>query len=218
VSDWKLRVSPVLTLENKLPKGGRFTVYEKPPRAPLEARQEGDVDSGQQAGVLAADVRQPIFLKWEFDGWKMDKVGERNLLESWFARQKRAARSVDGKTRLKSDAGPSSSKLEGHVLAFSTGCIEQRDWPAREQPACPVVFIFLFGLIEDTLRAYLHILRFRSSWPAASLLLLASVTWIYCSYLVLNERRPKFCMMEEQAIADALTKLAVSYSHSFQAD
>jgi hypothetical protein len=130
VSDWKLRVSPVLTLENKLPKGGRFTVYEKPPRAPLEARQEGDVDSGHQAGVLAADVRQPIFLKWEFDGWKMDKVGERDSLESWFAHQKRAARSADGKTRQKSDVGPSDSNLEVHVLAFSTGCIKQCELPA----------------------------------------------------------------------------------------
>lgn len=77
MNDWKLRVSPVISLENGLPEGGQFTVYEKPPRASLEPRQSGEVDSGQQVGILAADVRRPVFLKWEFDGWQMDKVGPR---------------------------------------------------------------------------------------------------------------------------------------------
>lgn len=75
VYDWKLSISSPLKLENRLPCGADFTIWEKLKDGNTVERHRGFMSSRETVHIYSADVRNPIYLMlFVQGGWVMEKV------------------------------------------------------------------------------------------------------------------------------------------------
>lgn len=75
VYDWKLSISSPLKLENRLPCGADFTIWEKLKDGNTVERHRGFMASREIVHIYSADVRNPIYLMlFVQGGWVMEKV------------------------------------------------------------------------------------------------------------------------------------------------
>ncbi|KAM3341348.1 putative protein isoform X1 [Capsicum galapagoense] len=74
VYDWKLSISSPLKLENRLPCGADFTIWEKLKDGNTVERHRGFMASRETVHIYSADVRNPIYLMlFVQGGWVMEK-------------------------------------------------------------------------------------------------------------------------------------------------
>ncbi|XP_075085926.1 uncharacterized protein LOC107782497 [Nicotiana tabacum] len=74
VYDWKLSISSPLKLENRLPCGADFTIWEKLKDGNTVERHRGFMSSRETVHIYSADVRNPIYLMlFVQGGWFMEK-------------------------------------------------------------------------------------------------------------------------------------------------
>ncbi|XP_015087740.1 uncharacterized protein LOC107031055 isoform X1 [Solanum pennellii] len=74
VYDWKLSISSPLKLENRLPCGADFTIWEKLKDGNTVERHRGFMASREIVHIYSADVRNPIYLMlFVQGGWVMEK-------------------------------------------------------------------------------------------------------------------------------------------------
>ncbi|KAK6779427.1 hypothetical protein RDI58_021611 [Solanum bulbocastanum] len=75
VYDWKLSISSPLKLENRLPCGADFTIWEKLKDGNTVERHRGFMASRETVHIYSADVRNPIYLMlFVQGGWVMEKA------------------------------------------------------------------------------------------------------------------------------------------------
>ncbi|CAN4121397.1 unnamed protein product [Withania somnifera] len=74
VYDWKLSISSPLKLENRLPCGADFTIWERLKDGNTVERHRGFMASRETVHIYSADVRNPIYLMlFVQGGWVMEK-------------------------------------------------------------------------------------------------------------------------------------------------
>lgn len=74
VYDWKLSISSPLKLENRLPCGADFMIWEKLKDGNTVERHRGFMASRETVHIYSADVRNPIYLMlFVQGGWVMEK-------------------------------------------------------------------------------------------------------------------------------------------------
>lgn len=75
IFDWKISINSAIKLENKLPYGAEYAIWEKKLEGNMVERQHGGVSSGGSAFIYSADLRRPIYLTlFVQGGWVLEKV------------------------------------------------------------------------------------------------------------------------------------------------
>lgn len=75
VYDWKLSVSSPLKLENRLPCGAEFRIWEKLKDGSNIERHRGYLSSRENMHIYSADIRNPLYLMLFLQGgWVLEKV------------------------------------------------------------------------------------------------------------------------------------------------
>lgn len=75
VYDWKISVSSPLKLENRLPCGAEFRIWEKLKDGSNVERHRGCLSSRESMHIYSADIRNPLYLMLFLQGgWVLEKV------------------------------------------------------------------------------------------------------------------------------------------------
>ncbi|ONK67151.1 uncharacterized protein A4U43_C06F16540 [Asparagus officinalis] len=84
IFDWKISISSVVKLENKLPCEAEYAIWEKLIEGNMVEKQHGILSAGGSAFIYSADLRRPIYLSlFVQGGWCLEKGSKCTKLDLW---------------------------------------------------------------------------------------------------------------------------------------